>query len=80
MSISFNCHCAERKKPIADRNWTVVQHRCNHSAFNGYQYTPSDYSTVRCCACGRVGRTKAAYVYDLVTAGKTGWDGKEAPK
>jgi hypothetical protein len=44
--------------------WVVLQRECNYSAFNGYRYTPSDYSTVACHApgCGRAWRTKAAYV------------------
>ena len=73
MSVSFNCgsptafldrtrECPERKKHVRDRNWVVSQRMCNHSAFNGYHYTPSDYSTVRCKSCGAVGRTKADYV------------------
>jgi hypothetical protein len=43
----------------------VTQRRCNHSAFNGYHRTPSDYSSVRCQACGCSWRTKASYA-DLV--------------
>lgn len=73
MSVSFNCgspdsflqrtiDCQERKKPVRERNWQVLQRYCNHSAFNGYHWTASDYSTVRCCTCGAVGRTKANYV------------------
>lgn len=62
MSQPFSCSCPERKKPVRERLWVVLQRLCNHSAFNGYHYTPSDYSTVECLSCGRVGRTKAAYV------------------
>ncbi len=65
MSVSFGCHCAERKKPVKDRKWFVLQRNCNHSAFSGYRETPSDYSTVWCQGCGTVGRTKARYVEDL---------------
>lgn len=46
----------------------VTQRLCNHSAFNGYQRTPSDYSTVRCCVCGNSWRTRANYVADLPDA------------
>jgi hypothetical protein len=46
-------------------SWVVVQYRCNFSAFNGYHQTPSDYSCCRCDECGRVWRTKAAYVDTL---------------
>lgn len=65
MSVSFSCHCEERKKPIDKRAWVVTQDMCNHSAFNGYHWTPSDYSTVYCKKCNAIGRTKAAYVKDL---------------
>lgn len=33
----------------------------NYSAFNGYRFTPSDYSSVRCLTCGQSGRTNAAW-------------------
>jgi len=65
MSCGFGCHCEERKKPVEQRQWAVLQRRCNHSAFNGYHRTPSDYSTVTCYVCGATGRTKASYVRHL---------------
>ena len=68
MSMSFGCRCAERRKPVVDRAWKVTQRQCNHSAFNGYQYTPSDYSTVMCLVCGAIGRTKARFVGALKDA------------
>lgn len=71
MSQSFSCHCPERRKPIAERAWYVTQRYCNHSAFNGYHETYSDYSTVVCAACLTVGRTKAHYVGKLPLAS---WD------
>lgn len=46
-------------------SWEVLQRNGNASAFNGYHWTPSDYSCVRCTSCGRVWRTKAAYVDSL---------------
>lgn len=46
-------------------SWRVIQRHGNASAFSGYHWTPSDYSAVRCGDCGRVWRTKAAYVEDL---------------
>jgi hypothetical protein len=72
MAATFNCKCGERKKPIAERNWTVTQYKCHHSAFNGYRYTPSDYSTVVCnnLLCHGCGRTKAKFVDELVRLGK----------
>ena len=65
MSVSFGCHCAERRKPIRARAWVVVDRCCNYSAFNGYHWTASDYSAVYCKACGAFGRTKARYVREL---------------
>lgn len=62
MSVSFSCHCAERKKPVAKRRWRVIQRKCNHSRFNGSRYTPSAYSSLVCLSCGVVGRTNAKYV------------------
>lgn len=70
MSVSFSCDCGERKKPVQDRNWEVLDYKCHHSAFSGYHETTSDYSTVSCQICGACGRTKAAYVDELVAAGK----------
>jgi hypothetical protein len=49
-------------------SWYVVQYKCNHSAFNGYHETRSEYSGVRCNACGRYWRTRAAYVETLPDA------------
>lgn len=43
---------------------SVVTYRGNYSAFNGYRFTPSDYSQLR-CACGSTWRTNAAYVDEL---------------
>lgn len=67
--VSFGCHCSERKKKdIHHRRWFVLDRECNHSAFNGYHRTPSDYSTVVCAECGATGRTKAAFVRYLPDA------------
>lgn len=68
MSQSFNCHCPERKKPLAARRWFVAQRNQHRSAFNGYRPTFSDYSTVFCRGCGCIGRTKADYVLSLKDA------------
>lgn len=65
MSVSFSCHCPERQKPVTERNWVVLQYKCNYSAFNGGKKTPSDYSHVICNSCGRQGRTKANFVDEL---------------
>jgi hypothetical protein len=45
---------------------------CNHSAFNGYRRTPSDYSGLVCRSCGRVWRTKADYVSLVKDGGYAG--------
>lgn len=65
MAISFSCKCAERKKPIAERKWFVLARNYHASAFNGYRWAYSEYSTVQCDKCRAVGRTKAAYVQAL---------------
>lgn len=57
--------CLERRKPIGERRWVVATRNGNHSAFNGYRYQWSRYSLVRCLACGKTWRTKAAYVRRL---------------
>lgn len=55
----MKCNCG--------REYYRVLHRWhNHSAFNGYRQTPSDYSAVTCTKCGRVWRTKAGYVQELL--------------
>ena len=60
-----SCKCPERKKPISERKWVVIDRNCNHSAFNGYHCTPSTYSALNCQSCGSVWRTDAKYVADL---------------
>ena len=65
MSVSFHCHCPERRKPIAERNWGVVQRNSRCSAFDGYHVRNSDYSSVVCLSCRATGRTKAAFVNQL---------------
>lgn len=62
MSGGTACTCEEWKRPAAARAWVVTVRHANHSAFNGYHRTPSDYSALRCVRCGRVWRTKAGYV------------------
>ncbi len=62
---SVACTCAERAKPVKDRNWVVLQRHCNHSAFSGYRRTLSMYSQVLCNSCRAHWRTKALYVIHL---------------
>lgn len=69
MSGGSSCKCLERLEPItvaADSNrpgrlWRVINYKCNYSAFNGYHYTSSDYSSCTCLRCGAVWRTKSDY-------------------
>lgn len=70
MAISFSCACSERSKPVGEREWAIVQYRCHRSAFAGYCETASNYSTVICKVCGKMGRTKAKYVDVLAELGK----------
>ena len=58
------CECKGTREERM-KNWSVTQFMCNHSAFSGYRYTPSDYSAVSCSACHRCWRTKAKYVSRL---------------
>lgn len=66
-----SCQCPEKSKPVELRRWEILQYRCNCSAFNGGQKTPSDYSEIKCIGCGNIWRTKAAYV-DKIAALQTG--------
>lgn len=65
MSQGYSCKCPESKKPVADRNWVVVQRNCRCSAFDGYHPMYSDYSAVQCHSCRCVWRTKARFVETL---------------
>lgn len=65
MSGGTTCKCKESTKKIEERNWVVVNRKCNYSAFNGYKRTPSDYSAIKCQSCIACWRTKAGYVKKL---------------
>lgn len=64
MSGGARCRC----EPPSARRWAVTQRYCNHSAFNGYHRTSSNYSAVFCFTCRRSWRTKANYVGTLPDA------------
>ena len=66
MTYGEGCRCPNPKLRFG---WVVVQRNCNHSAFNGYRWTPSVYSAVRCTVCEAMWRTKARYV-DVLLDGK----------
>ena len=52
-----------------------VAHRLhNHSAFNGYRQTRSDYSGCYCFTCGYGYRTRADYVSGLPDMTERDWD------
>ncbi len=55
--------CQDRRAHRAE--WLVITYKAHYSSFNGGQRTASAYSAVKCRACGRVWRTKAAYVDTL---------------
>lgn len=63
MSGGGVCKCGKREA------WRVFRYKGNRSAFNGYRWTPSDYSQVYCDpergGCGKFWRTKARYVDSL---------------
>lgn len=65
MSQGTSCKIASHRP-----RWVVIQRLGNASAFNGYHWTPSDYSCVRCPICPAHWRTKAAYVSSLPDAPK----------
>jgi hypothetical protein len=70
MSQGKACECPERKEPMTRdddrpaRLWRWKDYKANYSAFNGYRYTPSDYSACVCLACGASWRTKANWPLD----------------
>ncbi len=78
MSGGTACNCLERFEPLTaqpgankpPRLWRNLQYRCNHSAFNGYHYTPSDWSSIVCLRCGACWRTKAGYADELTALEK----------
>ena len=65
----YACRCSERKRPIKERNWMVVEYQCHYSAFCGYRETYSDYSLLECQTCHAMWRTKANYVATVRIAG-----------
>jgi hypothetical protein len=79
MSGGKSCQCSEKREPLTapagsnrpGRLWRVIQYRCNHSAFNGYHHTSSDYSSISCLRCGAYWRTKAPYA-DMLTGRQEG--------
>lgn len=60
-SKGIACKC-NLKKVEKMKNWVVVTYRGNKSAFNGYKFTPSEFSEIKCNKCGNTWRTKMNYV------------------
>jgi len=52
-------------------NKRVTVRNGNHSTFNGYRFTPSNYSEIRCKDCRHYWRTKAQYVSQLLDASES---------
>lgn len=44
------------------RYWVVTTRNGNRSAFNGYHFTPSNYSQLHCLRCGTYWRSSGRYV------------------
>ena len=57
--------CVEPKQHRMGGRWRISHWMHNHSAFNGYRETNSDYSEILCLECHRSWRTKAGYVDTL---------------
>jgi hypothetical protein len=51
--------------PDLGTNVVVETRLGNYSAFNGYHFTPSDYSRLRCLDCGYPWRTRSLAVGGL---------------
>lgn len=73
MSGGLACRCFETVEPLTmapgsnrpARLWRVIQRQRNFSAFNGYRYTPSAYSSLTCLRCGACWRSRAAFISEL---------------
>lgn len=65
MSGGHFCECENKTLAAKVINWRVLQRQCNHSAFNGYHFTPSEWSSIVCLVCRHAWRTKSRYVSRL---------------
>jgi hypothetical protein len=45
--------------------WVVTTRNGNYSAFNGYHFTPSNYSQLHCFRCGVYWRSSGRYVIKI---------------
>lgn len=64
MSKEAVCMCQGTLKEKM-KYWKIHTYKGNNSAFNGYKFTPSDYSSISCERCKMYWRTKADYVISL---------------
>ena len=80
MSAHNPCTCKGTRKERM-KNWGITQWMCNHSAFNGYHHTSSDYSAIRCLGEGCLGswRSKADYVGTLPMLQMVGYKWVKSP-
>lgn len=66
MSGGTSCRCKPKKTTEQRlKRWRIVTYQGNHSAFNGYRFASSEYSSITCLDCSACWRTKAKYVEDL---------------
>ena len=56
----MTCQCAERTKPVRDRNWKIVSYKCVY--FEVLDWVASAYSSLKCLSCGAEWRTNTNYV------------------
>ena len=65
MSSYTVCTCGRKRGDYTDL--VVIARRSNHSAFNGYHFTPSNFSHIVCTRKGCCGnrRSDAPYVENL---------------
>jgi hypothetical protein len=68
MSAHIKCTCGRKRGDHTDL--VVKMRRYNCSAFNGYHYTPSQYSMISCTrpSCYGTWRSKEKYVDSLPDA------------
>jgi hypothetical protein len=69
--MSDGYSCKNRAHRLA---WRILDYKCNRSAFNGYNWTASDYSALVCLSCRAVWRTKAGYVSKVRHISKGEWN------
>lgn len=71
MSYAFSCNCPERRVPLAERKWFVVQrkYRLNVTRYSRFPVT-SKCSLIECAVCDARWYTAAKYAERLRDAKK----------